>query len=1618
MRNELKINTPSLGQGTELTVLAPIKPGFVPSLDSVTYKTRTKLLLKTLHSGRRGQHEYQLFRALSDATERVAAIHTLRVAVIEPENKILLSVNFDGAFEAYVRVIWQKASRLLDLIFCNTVDYPTGWDHSFAEWSQWLRSVQVEVPFFYAAPDRTMQDGQLLRMQERAYRRIAPAGGAADGVDLLVTQLSVPSAERIAWGIVCNSADPTSTPGKPQPAMNAGKHAGVRQGLQTLAGLYRLAEVYPPGTQDGVVLHRAARELMPELVRMQFFDTAYGKSIDDASGGRFTEALAWLKQDVDLLDTPVTRKPPVLPDNRTRVFDDQIQGGILRPYQPVTQGCLCLLAFDHPAAVVGLLERLKPAGGITTEADTADTADMRAERVRLTRNLAFTAEGLRACGLDEAQLDWLPIEFRQGMESRAGLLGDVRGNHPRRWKLPLQNWPEALDPDWIAAETWPRISMAAVHAVLQVRLIDPLDPSDISNTPTAPITDLLRSLFNGALLEAGVRPLSLQWMAREAGLNPVDHFGFIDGQSEPKFSKPETPWPTYPNHVHLGEALVGHANAADAETSLAQDRLGDRGRLLFNGSYLVIRKLRQNVDVLQQAVSRVPPALDPDVVLAKMMGRWPARTVGKGGQPLLSTTAGYPNDFNYNSDPLAEKCPFAAHIRRANPRQVQILKSQVGAVVIDTPGGRAPRLFRQSMPYGKRLAWPRPAKTGTEAAKPLDDADRGLMFMAYGASIAEQFEVVQRWLAGGNSAGGFSGEADPFIGVPESGRKRYFRFEDSGQVHRLWLDGNDELGDEPRPLVELQWGAYLFVPSLDGLAYLHGQAQAAAAGRTTVPWSVARGTAEITRLRAVEAAQGLEVGALAWKAALEDPDAVDHYTSASVWAAIRAQHGGLLRIPYGVLVAGRSQVDELLLDPQRRYTVAGYQQRLEHSIGPIFLGLDDGADGQYQLQSAACNRELQDITIEEAFVLSRASADRALDCYIQKAKDNAVWFTERRWELNLDVRELIDEVLADLVEKWVGISEKGQHFQRGGMRWFGDTDPSSLPLYPGWFTSPSRCTFQPLPELLVEKIAQRQGQRLRQAMTAFLDEFGSKILGRVAQAVLKQTPPLSTDLAARTLIGVMMGFLPAAAGNIRRVVSEWMGDGSFWTLRSACTGNESVAEALMLLKMPLHRAMQARPVPELIWRTAVRRHWLGTGTDAVLVEAGDMLILGLGSAAHQGIETGGAPDVSPIFGGRRDANVPSPTHACPGYKAAIGAMVGLLYAVLARRDALRPGPAPSVLSFEGVMNQPAPKPPTVLLETAMTSHPLTTLTLALEAAMVSAMSLPSEVVGGGVDNIGEPTTPVTGLAAAPATPGSLGVLLGVGDSWIMNTSDDTADFADALTTLGYDTSSFKDTSGEGLTLRDQAALPPDPSQPGIYQVLDSAIKDAGDDPSKLPKALLISVSGNDIHVTVDDYGKPDRSPLAQIVLPAGSTQMLDPIELERFVNQRLRNDLILLLDNLLNLTKAVDYRIPIILHGYDYPIPDGRHYGTDPKKSWLYSVITHLHHHPWDTDGRSIMKTLIDALNTMMAQVATTYADRGVRHAKLTGTLKAADYTQDWLNELHPTKQAFDQLAQVLRQQF
>src|SRR4051812_26357015 len=47
--------------------------------------------------------------------------------------------------------------------------------------------------------------------------------------------------------------------------------------------------------------------------------------------------------------------------------------------------------------------------------------------------VAFTCNGLRALGVDDASLATFPDEFRQGMARRAAILGDTGANHPDHW---------------------------------------------------------------------------------------------------------------------------------------------------------------------------------------------------------------------------------------------------------------------------------------------------------------------------------------------------------------------------------------------------------------------------------------------------------------------------------------------------------------------------------------------------------------------------------------------------------------------------------------------------------------------------------------------------------------------------------------------------------------------------------------------------------------------------------------------------------------------------------------------------------------------------------------------------------------------------------------------------------------------------------------------------------------------------------------------------------------------------------------------------------------------------------------------------------------------------------
>lgn len=1234
MRKELVVKGRSLTGTSDLTLLAPIIPGLVPSLDSITYKTRVKRLLKTLQGGRASLHEYSAYRPLSDAVERVAMIHSFRVCVLEPQDQVLLAVTFDATWEAYIRVLWQKVGTLLDIIFCNTQDYVLSTD-SFEAWTGWVQRVQVETSFYFNTHGLTVDDAAYLREEERIHR--APPGAVP--ADLLATRHSVQSAESIAWNAAFNEGLDT-----------------LRQGLQSLAVLFRLTDTYLPGTPDGDVLRRASRDLLEEFTALAESNNLPA-GLSEQMKKRFRRQLEWLAEGGE-----VTRPLPPYPDkdlDYAALAD--VQGGILRPFDGVTHGCLVLLAFDDRLAAARLLDVLLPL--VTRETGGAPPP--------VTVNVALTYEGLRACGLTEAQLALFPQEFREGMEARASMLGDFRANHPRRWRLPLRNW------DAPAAGQPARVEMSAVHLVVQLRtqsasaVSDPLDPAHPLHAAIAAIVNTPGS----QQVREGMQVLSVQGMKRlfNGAGEVVEHFGFADGGSDPVFDK-GLMGRQYRNRVHLGEFLVGRAGEADPASPPATPEEQERAAWLRDGSFLVVRKLSQRPDLLHNTLVEAMKAtgLPRDEILGKMMGR------KQDGTPMADPAAAG-NDFNYRQDADGARCPFHAHIRRSNPRPPDADQMDFGPPL--RPGGRHPRLMRRSMSYGDAYNWPRP---NTEAAP--DDIERGLVFMAYNASISEQFEVIQRWITGGNSTGGSSRQSDPFMGVPDWDETRSYRFEAGGRVHRIALDSAPGVGVEPEPLVRLEWGMYLFTPSMPVLRKL---CMVAAANLPVAPvWSAAEGEAIVQQLLRMEAEQGTAAAIQAWKTALEDGEAQEKFHAAGVWEAIRTFHAGVLRTPYGVLVADRALVLQALGEP--RCSVAGYRERMVQSIGEIYLGLDAG--DEYDRQSAAANAAISAIGEQDAFDLALLYTHEALDAFIQAEKDLGALRRIATWELDLDAKEVVDQVLARLCQEWFGLpaDANGDILVPGSWRW--DWKEGEPPIYPAHFTAPSRYIFQPRPGPDVEDYGRRIGAALTAAITRFLVPHRAAgtvpttpggAQARIAQAILHAFPDRqSDDLVARVFCGALMGFLPTVDGNLRLSLNEWLSDGSFWSLRAAwpVTPGTAYQKAKSLLLQPLVRAMQLRPSPELVWRRAA-----GTGLriGGVDVQPGETVVAALVSGTQQCLAAG-SPDVSLVFGGARSPAPPAhPTHACPGYHAGMGVLLGILAGLLQVQDSMRPSPVPLAFTFEG-----------------------------------------------------------------------------------------------------------------------------------------------------------------------------------------------------------------------------------------------------------------------------------------------------------------------------------------------
>jgi len=296
-----------------------------------------------------------------------------------------------------------------------------------------------------------------------------------------------------------------------------------------------------------------------------------------------------------------------------------------------------------------------------------------------------------------------------------------------------------------------------------------------------------------------------------------EHFGFLDGISQPGIRGVTRPSkPIYrPNQglpgqdlVWPGEFVFGYPGQDPHDPVKPGPAPPMAAPGMRNGSFMVFRRLEQKVPEFRRFVAGRAARLgmDRELLGARMVGRW------KSGAPLelaplrdnaaLGPDENRNNDFEFGDDPFQRKCPYAAHIRKAYPRDDTGNEAEV----------QRHRIIRAGITFGPEVE---PGETTTRHS-------RGLMFVSYQTSIERQFEFIQRkysnnldFVGGKTRPGGgaVTPGFDPIIGQAPGGGAR-----EMDEPYPNYPAGNRRTTlDMPNQFVVLTAAGYFFVPSITAL---------------------------------------------------------------------------------------------------------------------------------------------------------------------------------------------------------------------------------------------------------------------------------------------------------------------------------------------------------------------------------------------------------------------------------------------------------------------------------------------------------------------------------------------------------------------------------------------------------------------------------------------------------------------------------------------------------------------------------------------------------------------------------------------------------------------------------
>ncbi|MEG3089788.1 Dyp-type peroxidase [Sphingomonas sp. PB4P5] len=451
--------------------------------------------------------------------------------------------------------------------------------------------------------------------------------------------------------------------------------------------------------------------------------------------------------------------------------------------------------------------------------------------------LALAATGLRELGLPEAALETFPAAFLLGMrgEGRARILGDDPGCADWWWDQSEVSAALLIYGDTDAA-------VAALVGTVETMLagagaiVDQIDLTPVGKQ----LTDRKEPFgFVDGVSQPAIRG-TYRGLRNADPIHLIEPGEIILGYPDNRGSVPPGPLLDARDDPTMMLPIAGEDHGF-TESIKSNPRL-----IGFNGSYLVIRQLEQDHDGFwaycaaqaQKFAHRFPPPAicDAEFIAAKIIGRWPDRS-SLARNPYMSATrlhelyggdaavatmreqaapadpaatpiasgdrAGGPasagggtkppvtpdNDFLFGTeDPQGLRCPYGAHVRRANPRD-SLSPGSMEQVEITNR--------HRTLRIGRGFA----AQDGRNA---------GLMFMCLNGDIERQFEFIQQTWMGSTKFHGLDRESDVIAGNGKSDCNAFTIPVRTGPV---------ALDPLPR-FVTMRGGGYFFLPGRQLLNYL------------------------------------------------------------------------------------------------------------------------------------------------------------------------------------------------------------------------------------------------------------------------------------------------------------------------------------------------------------------------------------------------------------------------------------------------------------------------------------------------------------------------------------------------------------------------------------------------------------------------------------------------------------------------------------------------------------------------------------------------------------------------------------------------------------------------------